>query len=613
VSPFFLAVFLGLAGQSLGASVAKPDSFILVQDGKARASIHVAKTPTSAANLAALELQHLIEQITGVSLPIIRHENLAGVRIAQKEGEPNSEWWIANAGSLALKKYEYLIGLEQNGITLLGHDARESTGPEINYTLATGRDGAGEVIRVPGMFDDQGTLRAAYDFLERFCGVRFYGPGAISVVVPERITLIAVGEDVRREPDIKHTSGSLTWRWPLMNGQYGAPSEDALRLFERRIRLGGIPWYTNHTLHRYPSRFPPEEHPEFYATGGRGKLCYSSAALAKQVAQDARDYFEGKPVPDLTLPEGTDYFPVVPEDAARFCHCEQCRHLLDPHTNDVPRTPSGRAVFNDGRASHLWFSFVNQVARELHKTHPDKYISTLAYESYYWYPTEFRLEPNVAIAPCMQVRNYWHMTAYANELGHYCRWVTDGRPVFLWNYYCFPEEPAVIRKWHCFPGFSAHELAKLAKRYARDGVMGTFFCGIGEQVDFYVTMKLYDDASQDVDSLLNQFFRLYFGSAAAPMQAFYTLIEETYSDPAHWDQNGGHHQTEAIAWEHLGTETLMSRLRILIDEAEELAGGPRERERVALWRSGVWDYMVKGRTAYLDRVAETSPPELQPD
>jgi hypothetical protein len=589
------------------------ETYTFVKDGVAKVGIHVAADPTPAAGLAARELQFFVEAITGARPPIIRHQDLAGVRIAESRQAGNQAWWAANAETLALKQYEYVIRFEPGGITLLGHDAEECTGEEINYPMATGGLGDGERIRLPGMFDDQGTLRATYDFLERFFGVRFYGPRAISVVYPETSDLIAEGDNIRREPSIKHTSGSLTWRWPLMNGQYGAPSEDALRLFERRIRLGGIPWYTNHTLHQYPSRFPPEERPEFYAADGGGKLCYSSQALAEQVARDASDYFEGKAVPGLTLPMNSDYYPVVPEDAARFCHCDKCRRLLEPHADDVPRTPSGRVIFNDGRGSHLWFSFVNQVARQLRKTHPDKYISTLAYESYFWYPTRFRLEPNVAVAPCMQVRNYWHMTAYANELGHYSRWVSDERPVFLWNYYCFPEEPAVIRKWHCFPGFSAHELAKLAKRYARDGVMGTFFCGIGEQVDFYVTLKLYDDASQDVDLLLDEFFCLYFGAAATPMQAFYTLVEETYSNPAHWDQNGGHHQTEQIAWEILGTETIMARLRNLIDQAEQLASTPAEKMRVALWRSGVWEYMDEGRTAYLEKARQAHRSGVQPN
>ena len=516
------------------------------------------------------------------------------------------------AEGLGLKRYEHAILWAPQSVVLLGHDAAGSTGSEIDYAAATSGGAGPERILLPGLFDDQGTLRAAYDFLERFCGVRFYGPAAWSVVCPQRRTLTVSGADLRREPSIPHMSGSLTWRWPLMNGQYGNPSEDALRLYERRLRLGGIPWYPNHTLHHYPKRFPRDQHPEFYADDGGGKLCYSSAALARQVAQDARDYFDGKTVPDLTLPPGSIYYPVVPEDAARFCRCAECRRWLDPHVNDVPRTPSGRALFNDGRSSHLWFSFVNQVARELRRTHPDKYLCTLAYETYYWYPTGFRLDSNVAIAPCMQTRNYWHMPSYANELGHYSRWVTDGRPVFLWNYYCFPEEPAVINRWHCFPGFAVHELAKLARRFARDGVLGTFFCGIGEQVDLYVTAKLYDDATQDLETLFEEFFRLYFGAASGPMRSFYTLIEETYSNPAHWDQNGGHHPTEQVAWETLGTEALMGRLADLMREAEELAVSPEEKQRVSLWKTGVWDYMVEGRRAYLEKTASSRSPASAP-
>ncbi|MBE7503094.1 MAG: DUF4838 domain-containing protein [Verrucomicrobiales bacterium] len=600
--PAFLAGFLILVS-SAPATAAGP-SLTLVEDGVGRAAIETADSPCPAVRLAARELQYFIERITGARLPIRGRAGLAGLRIVPLSSSPTGELPGITAAGVGLKRYEYLIRWAPEGVTLLGHDAAVSTGSEIDYAAAISGEGGAERLLLPGMFDDQGTLRAAYDFLERFCGVRFYGPAAISVICPKRQTLTVSGEDVRREPSIPHTSGSLTWRWPLMNGQYGNPTEDALRLYERRMRLGGIPWYTNHTLHGYPQRFPRDRYPEFYAAGGDGKLlCYSSAALARQVAQDARDYFEGKPVPDLTLPAGSDYYPVVPEDAARFCQCDECRRWLDPYKNDVPRTPSGRGLFNDGRSSHLWFSFVNQVARELRQTHPDKYLCTLAYETYYWYPTQFRLEPNVAIAPCLQARNYWHMASYANELGHYSRWVTDGRPVFLWNYYCFPEEPAVINRWHCFPGFSVHELAKLARRFARDGVQGTFFCGIGEQVDWYATLKLYDDASQDVEALLDEFFRLYFGAASRPMQAFYSLIEATYSNPAHWDQNGGHHQTEAVAWETLGTEAIMAQLAELIREAGELAGTPEEQQRVALWKTGVWDYMVQGRQAYLSKTA----------
>ncbi len=92
------------------------------------------------------------------------------------------------------------------------------------------------------------------------------------------------------------------------------------------------------------------------------------------------------------------------------------------------------------------------------------------------------------------------------------------------------------------------------------------------------------------------------------MQAFYTLIEEAYSNPAHWDQNGGHHQTERVAWEILGTEARLAELGALMSRAEELAATPKDKQRVSLWKEGVWDYMAKGREAYVTKVGKALVP-----
>ena len=61
--------------------------------------------------------------------------------------------------------------------------------------------------------------------------------------------------------------------------------------------------------------------------------------------------------------------------------------------------------------------------------------------------------------------------------------------------------------------------------YAKDKVRGIFLCGIGEQLDFYITMKLYDNPSLDPDELIDEFFTSYFGKAAKPMSDFYDKIE----------------------------------------------------------------------------------------
>ncbi|MCX6922985.1 MAG: DUF4838 domain-containing protein, partial [Verrucomicrobia bacterium] len=574
-------------------------SMRLTEDGRPRASILIPASASASPNLAALELQYCLWKISGATLPIrVLDRSFSGIRIQLDGAEFKEVQWQMTPDKLNLRRYEYVVEFSPGGVVLMGRDSADCTGVEINYAEASGQANAPAKVRLPGMFDDQGTLRAAYDFLERFCGVRFYGPKADSVIIPKHPTLEIQPANLRREPAIQHSSGSQTYDWPIMRAQYGNPSGDELALFSRRLRWGGIPWLTNHTLHGYPTRFPRAQFPEFYA--GSDKLCYSSLALAKRVAQDAADYFVGKEVPGLQLPKNSIYYPVVPEDSARFCQCAQCKALLEPCKTNVTRSVKGVEMFNDGRASLLWFTFVNRIAAELKKTHPDKYISTLAYENYFWHPG-IKVESNVAVNPCLGIKNHWNLTYRRNELAQYQKWVEDKRPTFLWNYYCFPEEPSVINHWKCFPGFMIHYEADMIQRYARDGILGVFLCGIGEQVDYYLTLKLYDNPTANVDTLLDEFFQLYFGKAAGPMKRFYTLIEETYSKPENWPQDGGFHQTEALAWGTLGTEARMAQLKSCMDEAVAADVAPVIKARIERWRVGVLEYMVSGRKAYFQK------------
>ena len=150
------------------------------------------------------------------------------------------------------------------------------------------------------------------------------------------------------------------------------------------------------------------------------------------------------------------------------------------------------------------------MAREVRQTHPDKYIATLAYWNYAYPPRDFDLEPNVSIAPCL------HTCAYAiddavreNDMKFYRAWLAKAKaPMFLWNYYHHPMEPALIDKWKCFPNVMVHETARAARMFIQDGVRGIFECGEQDQLEHYVMIKLWDDPGLDTDALLDEFFTL---------------------------------------------------------------------------------------------------------
>jgi hypothetical protein len=142
-----------------------------------------------------------------------------------------------------------------------------------------------------------------------------------------------------------------------------------------------------------------------------------------------------------------------------------------------------------------------------------------------------------------------------------------------------------------------HETARAARMFIQDGVRGIFECGEQDQLEHYVMLKLWDDPGLETDALLDEFFTLYFGHAARPMNQFYRSIERTACNQELYPPRF-HKQTKDIAWRNLGTPDRMRRLAALMAEAEAQADTELARQRVALWRNSIWQWMLDGRAEY---------------
>jgi Domain of unknown function (DUF4838) len=580
----------------------------LVKDGTPDASIVVAENPTASAHLAALELQYHIEKITGAVVPIkTDRQETAGIRILVGQSEQTR---ILGIEADDFKPLEYLIQIRPNTIVLIGrdwHDTRdnrkelgrstygdtlESYRNRIDYHKATGRDAQGaKPITLPGLFDDQGTCYATYHFLEQYCGVRWYGPTRLNVVLPSQETLTVPEGTIRRSRDLKHvhaTGGS----WPIIKVQWNHPNADELNLYWRRMRVGGEKWAGNHTIHRSTVQSIFND-PEYQAKGrGRGsQVCYTHPKLIQKTAQAARDYLDGKGLPEGLKAMG-DYFAVVPDDNASWCQCDRCREVLAVSRADK----RGAGFFSNASSSYYIFNFVNEVAKEVRKTHPDKFIATLAYASYAYRPRNLKLEPNISVAPCLHTCYGYDKAISANDTALYDSWLADkGRRIYLWNYFHHPLEPAVIGKWNCFPCFEPDVVSREVKRYHRDGVRGVFLCGIGQQLDYYLYMQTAFNVDTDGEALVDEFFTRYFGAAGAPMKRFYHRIAEINRE------EGVVGRSRELSWQRLGTPDRMKELKGYIEEAVTLAGTDIERQRVETWKTGVWDYMKTGYDKWASR------------
>ncbi len=242
---------------AVAAGRIRANDVLLVRDGRPVAAIVTAERPTHAARLAARELQYHIEEITGALVPIQHSVNSTeGTQILVGES--------AATRALGLKgedfqPQEYLIRVQDERIILMGRDwvdtpasrskigrgmqySLDDTRKTIQYNVAVGRDDEpAESLELPGLMDNQGTCYVAYDFLERFCAVRWYGPSPLNIVIPSRKTLAVPMTEIRRTPSLLHRSAP-GGGWPILRAQWSSHHGIQKDLFLRRIRYGGERW-----------------------------------------------------------------------------------------------------------------------------------------------------------------------------------------------------------------------------------------------------------------------------------------------------------------------------------------------------------------------------------
>ena len=174
---------------------AEEQAMILTRDGAPAAVIVIAKNPTHSAQVAAIELQDQIRSISGATLPILSEADtnqtalyVGETEIAKKQGFSNAQF----------AEQEYVVKFIHNGVVLTGLDAPLFS--KIQYDPQKPETWS----ELPGIWEERGTLNAVYDFLERFCGVRYFNPTEFGTDFPATPTLLIRGKDIRRTPFFRY-------------------------------------------------------------------------------------------------------------------------------------------------------------------------------------------------------------------------------------------------------------------------------------------------------------------------------------------------------------------------------------------------------------------------
>lgn len=500
-----------LAGSVIAAPAAAANH--LVKSGEARSRIVVADDAPRMTRLAAEELRHYLERMTGADVPVGDAPDGEGeISIHVGRNSYTDALGVTDEG-LDYGAYRMVSG--PGHLILLGHD-RDYTPLDLTqegWLDLTGADWRnpvqerGQFNSELGIwsFDEGGSLNAVYAFLHRL-GVRWYMPGELGTIVPEIscIALPEVNETVHPDFAVRH------WIWA--GNRFASASRDRA-LFDRRVGAGaryevlGNTQLTHGIRNVHASARMQAAHPEYFALIGTerdttshrtGHACFSSAGLEAEVVAYARAVFDQV---------GVRLVQLSPQDGFRQCECADCRDM----------SPSDNV-----------FGFLNRVAASVRETHPDRIILAAGYGAYRQPPENIdALSPNLAVTinnlgrPRFVDDRAWD--AYRDLVARWKAKVGPQRILRVENtrYGANPipaiHPRSIARDLASMRGISLGERNEL--RDNRDLPAST-------HLNLYVMGRFYWDAGQDIEALLTEYYRLFYGPAADLIRTAFDFAEQ---------------------------------------------------------------------------------------
>jgi len=526
-----------LIGLTLLAAPVAGETVRLVEGGKAVATIVVAPTADAKVVAAAKDLQRYVRDITGVVLPF----SLSGKPVAEGTG-------------LYIGRCE----------PMLGSDLPD---PSLNPETYAVRVRDGNLFLV-GRWPSP-TCFAVYSFIEDDLGVRWFAPGELWQYVP-KVTDGKLAPDVESRVVVPDTSPRI---W---SGHAWTPEWITWQMRNKTVQSEVIPRRNfQNFLHNV---FPPEKyaatHPEYYPLidgkryipkpGERAwRPCESNPEVLRLTVEFARKWFDENP--------NIDSFSLGMDDIQHLCGCPNCR-ALDAHPDSYEKRQ-----FSDRH-----YKFVNAVAREIRKTHPDRYIGTLIYWIARKPPeTVERLEDNVFGFITETSALWWDPERKASDQRITLQWRKRAKHLSRYDYYGMGT---------FVPRVYPHTMAEQVKRDKELGFEGmytevyTFLPHTAPMI--WAFAKLQWDHNLDIDALLWEFYAKMYGPAAPIMKEYFDLLERAWNTPRSGRRVRWVHRNIKQQALSIGPEDVDAGLELL-DKAMAVTEDGDERARIEIHQAAL--------------------------
>ena len=356
----------------------------------------------------------------------------------------------------------------------------------------------------------RGTRWAAEEFLEKFCGVRWLFPDRVyGEVVPSRATVTVKSTLAQKhEPDyISRGHGGMYYFDPSRKYLRGRPhgaaygSHEIQFMFTAKEFKAHPEWFAyfaapDSDLKRLKPESVGDRRPQrwHWDYGNGWQICTTHPGTVEHAVKYVLDYFKKNPDSPVCS--------VGQNDGGGWCQCPQCVKFVNSF--NPPYTTSER-----------WFHWVNLVAKEVAKTHPDKWIESMAYGGTSA-PTRFQLAPNVAITktiysvPHVRRAEAWQKVCKSVNLYSYMY----GSSFLGFRHY--PRAARDFLKWGRDKlGARAHVI-ECSGDWTFDGPK------------YYYIQALQWDVNADPDKLMGEFCEVSYGKAAGAMGKFWDRLDQIY-------------------------------------------------------------------------------------
>jgi len=503
----------------------------LAKGGKTDYRIVVSRSCSSSENHAANELKYYLNAMTNADYDLVTD------RVDQEEKE------------ILIGESEHLnrlgLGIDYPGIRDEGFIIRTDG----DYLVI-----AGGKLR--------GTMYGTYAFLEKYLGCRWFSSKVSKI---PRLGEIVLGPiDDLETPSLEYRdvyyTDSFDADWSARNKLNSSFS----RLDEKRgSKVSYFPFV--HSFDMLIPRDLYDKHPEYFPlidgkrVDGYVQRCLSNPEVIRLAKERVLEWVHEHPEAKIVS--------VSQNDVGNWCQCPECSALDD----------------SEGSPSASILNFVNEIAEEVQRHHPDKIIDTLAYQYSRKPPKSIVPRENVIIRLCtieccfshsLEQCNSDHNRKFKEDIE---AWSRIAPKLYVWDYvtnfanYVMPFPNLYVLKPN-IEFFIKHKVRGIFEEgnYSPGG-NGEF-----AELRAYVLAKLLWNSDGDVDAIMSEFLDGYYGEASKPIREYIELMHDVvriknihvsiYSPPTS---------------EYL-TKDIVAKADGLLVEAEGLADDERVKTRVKI-------------------------------